>query len=77
MATVTPTITGIFTESLSIFSVDESDEAKTNQEYVDGIASGMLYGAVIAKVRDHMVAKSALSAAGYKQFKDAQIGGYL
>lgn len=71
-----PTLSGIVSETLNVFSVAE-DDTITPQQFVDGVYGGMVAGAVLKGLRDNSVIRNTLGEAAYQRVKSARILGQL
>ena len=71
-----PTLSGLVSEPLSVFSVAEGDTV-TPQQLVDAAYGGMVYGAVIKGLRDNSVIRSTLGEAAYELVKAGRFLGQI
>ena len=63
-----PTISGLISEPLGVFTHAE-DDTFTSQQVVDAAYGGMVIGAVLKGLRDNSVIRSTLGDAAYQRVK--------
>ena len=72
-----PTLAGLISSPLKVFTIAADDTTITAQQFVDGVYGGALIGAVAKTVRDDSVVLKTLGPQALSKVKAARIVGFI